>query len=250
MVNGPTYLGVNGTVRDYEEWKFGQFALAVIQKHNASDAEHPLFLNYNMHIAHEPLQAPHPYFRAQEVLTNATFPDAPGQPRAIYHAMVHFADDVLGNLTAALVANGDMWKNTLVVLTSDNGGGSMWAARGVVGGAHNWPARVEQLYAGGADQIVCFSRADGGGEQLATEGAQNDGGRAVSAVLYPQDCMRLASGCRLRGMIGRHAWGFVNVAQPISGECTSHHPAEFTAGCIRLPCRCAPHRRTGRAGCA
>jgi arylsulfatase A-like enzyme len=184
MVNGPTYLGVNGTVRDYEEWKFGQFALAVIQKHNASDAEHPLFLNYNMHIAHEPLQAPHPYFRAQEVLTNATFPDAPGQPRAIYHAMVHFADDVLGNLTAALVANGDMWKNTLVVLTSDNGGGSMWAcARGCGGGAqlactrrtlvvltrlcvspgpmgaaNNWPLKGHKMTVGGPYPQCCTRR--------------------------------------------------------------------------------------------
>ena len=48
-------------------------------------------------------QAPHCYFAAQEVLTNATTcPDAPSQPRAIYHSMVKFADDVLGNLTAAL----------------------------------------------------------------------------------------------------------------------------------------------------
>ena len=82
-----------GTVMDYEEWKFSQYALAVIRKHSTGDEEHPLFLNYNMHVVHMPLQAPHSYFEAQAVRTNATFPDAPNQPRAIYHAMVKFADD-------------------------------------------------------------------------------------------------------------------------------------------------------------
>jgi arylsulfatase I/J len=121
MHNGPSLLGVNGTVTDYEEWKFSQYAARVIRDHNATDKYHPLFLNYNMHVVHEPLQAPHPYFAAQEVLTNATYPDAPSQPRAIYHSMVKFADDVLGNLTATLKSN-HMWEDTLIVITSDNGG--------------------------------------------------------------------------------------------------------------------------------
>jgi len=158
MFNGPSLLGVNGTVTDYEEWKFSQFALTVIREHNSSDKEHPLFLNYNMHVIHEPLQAPHSYFAAQAVRTNATYPDAPQQPRAICkfrqrlfldfydhppqislpspphcvarnecltrksqrpdHAMVKFADDVVGNFTALLKSK-DMWNDTLVVITSD-----------------------------------------------------------------------------------------------------------------------------------
>jgi arylsulfatase I/J len=122
MHNGPTLLGVNGTIEDYEEWKFSQYAMRTIRDHNATDKEHPLFLNYNMHCVHEPLQSPHSYFAAQEVLTNATYPDAPAQPRAIYHSMVKFADDVLGNLTAALKSNHHMWEDTLIVITSDNGG--------------------------------------------------------------------------------------------------------------------------------
>ena len=121
MHNGPSLLGVAGTVEDYEEWKLCQYALSVINKHNASDEEHPLFLSYNMHTVHEPLQAPHSYFAAQAVRTNATYPDAPLQPRAIYHSMVKFADDCVGNLAAALKAKG-MWSDTLFVFTSDNGG--------------------------------------------------------------------------------------------------------------------------------
>eukprot|EP01052_Picozoa_sp_SAG31_P007049 SAG31_NODE_331_length_17518_cov_32.495042_14_plen_223_part_00 len=93
MYNGASLLGVNGTLQDYEEWKFGQYAESVIRKHNTSDHVHPLFLNYNMHVIHEPLQAPRAYFTAQALRTNATFPDATNQPRAIYHSMVKFADD-------------------------------------------------------------------------------------------------------------------------------------------------------------
>ena len=113
MTNGPTLLGVNGTVADYEEHKFAQYALKVIAEHNASD---PLFLNYNMHVIHEPLQAPHSYFEAQAARTNATFPDAAAQPRAIYHSMVKFADDTLGSLVTALKEK-SMWADTLVVTT-------------------------------------------------------------------------------------------------------------------------------------
>ena len=132
MHNSASLLGVNGTVRDYEEWKFLQYALAVIRNHTA---DRPLFLNYNMHVVHEPLQTPYEYFAAQEVLTNRTYPDAPNQPRAVYHAMVAFADDCLGNLTAALRAKG-MWNDTLVVVTSDNGG-PMYGNNA----ANNWPLK-------------------------------------------------------------------------------------------------------------
>lgn len=99
-----------------------QYAVGVIHNHsNTARATQPMFLNYNMHVVHEPLQAPHAYFAAQAILTNVTYPDAPNQPRAIYHSMVRFADDCLGNLTAALKST-EMWKDTLVVVTSDNGG--------------------------------------------------------------------------------------------------------------------------------
>ena len=55
MHNGPSLLGVNGTVEGYEEWKFSQYAARVIRDHNATDKDRPLFLNYNMHVVHEPL---------------------------------------------------------------------------------------------------------------------------------------------------------------------------------------------------
>jgi len=155
----------SGQIKGQLETKmvFSQYAVGVIHNHSSSSsstaapAAQPLFLNYNMHVVHEPLQAPHAYFTAQAVLTNATYPDAPNQPRAIYHSMVRFAvgktplfapfiskndhlprqardntgkvekewrfpqDDCLGNLTAALKSTG-MWKDTVVVVTSDNGG--------------------------------------------------------------------------------------------------------------------------------
>ena len=88
----------SGQIKGQLETKmvFSQYAVGVIHNHSSSSstaapAAQPLFLNYNMHVVHEPLQAPHAYFTAQAVLTNATYPDAPNQPRAIYHSMVRFA---------------------------------------------------------------------------------------------------------------------------------------------------------------
>ena len=55
--------GLNGTtngsaIEDYEEWKFGQRAVSIIESHAPST---PLFLNYDFHIAHEKLEVPDEY---------------------------------------------------------------------------------------------------------------------------------------------------------------------------------------------
>jgi hypothetical protein len=52
MVNGASYLGVNGTLEDFEEFKLCQRALEVIREHNTTNQERRLFLNYNMHVIH------------------------------------------------------------------------------------------------------------------------------------------------------------------------------------------------------
>ena len=50
--------GLNGSqddhsISNYEEYKFGQHAVDIIKTHNP---DIPLFLNYDFHIVHEPLQ--------------------------------------------------------------------------------------------------------------------------------------------------------------------------------------------------
>jgi arylsulfatase I/J len=47
--------------------------------------------------------------------------DREGHSRQLYHAMVNFADEAVGNVTTALKAKG-MWEDTLVVFSADNGG--------------------------------------------------------------------------------------------------------------------------------
>ena len=43
---------VNGSVVDYEEYKFAQYALQLIDAH---DPAVPLFINWDFHVAHEPV---------------------------------------------------------------------------------------------------------------------------------------------------------------------------------------------------
>ena len=103
-----------GSVEGYEEYKFEQHVLAVIEAHDASS---PLFLNYDFHIVHEPMQVPDVYLAKFDFIANSSCGDHKTN-RQHYHAMVNFADGVLGNVTAALKAKG-LWDDTLLVLQSD-----------------------------------------------------------------------------------------------------------------------------------
>ena len=50
--------GMTGPEGIYEEFKFKTRNLEIINGHDASDADAPLFLCYTSHIVHEPLQVP------------------------------------------------------------------------------------------------------------------------------------------------------------------------------------------------
>jgi arylsulfatase I/J len=128
-------VGVNGSIVDYEEWKFGQYALKVINEHDPTD---PLFLCYCFHIVHEPLHVPRPFFDRQEHLLE--YPDFQFH-RTIYHAMVKFMDDVVLNVTTALKTK-DMYQDTLIVFSSDNGGPSFSGSSHT---ANNFPHRGSKM---------------------------------------------------------------------------------------------------------
>lgn len=85
----------------------------MIQILDAHDQSKPLFLNYDSKVAHYPLQAPPEY--------QAKFPFIKNDYRRTYHAMVAVLDDNLNNVTGKMKSLG-MWDNTLMVLSSDNGG--------------------------------------------------------------------------------------------------------------------------------
>ena len=121
--------GVNGTGPDnYEEGLFKQRVLDIVNNHDTST---PLFLYYAPHIVHAPLEVPDSY------LNKFSFID--DKDRQIYHAMVNYLDDVVGELVDALKKKG-MWNNTLFVTSSDNGG-PVYPG----GGANNYPLKGGKL---------------------------------------------------------------------------------------------------------
>jgi arylsulfatase A-like enzyme len=100
---------LNGT--GYEEYLFRDRMTEIISAHDAST---PLFLNYDSKVAHYPQQAPQEYQERFAFITDSV-------NRRMYHAMVTCLDDNLKNVTTQLKDKG-MWENTLMVLSSDNGG--------------------------------------------------------------------------------------------------------------------------------
>ena len=99
---------LNGT--GYEEALFLERILSILHAH---DPATPLFLNYDSKIAHYPQQAPVEYQERLSFITD--------ENRRMYHAMVAYLDDQLANITGTMRALG-MWDDTLMILTSDNGG--------------------------------------------------------------------------------------------------------------------------------
>lgn len=103
--------GMNGTM--YEEELFLRNSLKVIKEHDSSDPAHPLFLFHSFHIVHTPLQVP--------AVWEKRFRSLRDESRRKYAAMVQYMDHALGKMVAAFQAKG-LWENTLMVVSSDNGG--------------------------------------------------------------------------------------------------------------------------------
>ena len=81
-------FGLNGTGPDkYEEGLFKQQLLDIVTNHNASQ---PLFLYYATHAPHDPYQVPDSYYNRFNFIDTYL--------RLIYHAMVTYVDDVVGEL--------------------------------------------------------------------------------------------------------------------------------------------------------
>lgn len=96
----------------FEEILFRERIAKIINDH---DIKTPLFLTYTARVAHYPIQAPIEYQQLPHIA-------AINMPhRRVYHAMIAFLDDQIANITGMLKAKG-MWNNTLMVLSSDNGG--------------------------------------------------------------------------------------------------------------------------------
>ena len=101
---------------EYEDALFLQRALNIVSDFD-QETDDPLFLFYSPHIVHEPLQVPKEWLEKMDTLTN----DDEFDDRKRYLAMVQYMDSAIGNLTDAIQVNGNMWNNTLIVFSADNG---------------------------------------------------------------------------------------------------------------------------------
>ena len=117
--------GLNGTgPNNYEEGLFKEQLLNIINEH---DPTTPLFLYYATHAPHDPYEVPDSYWTQYSFIDNYY--------RRIYHAMVAYVDDVVGEVVEALKSKG-LWDDLLFVVSSDNGGPISLGK-----GANNYPLR-------------------------------------------------------------------------------------------------------------
>eukprot|EP00055_Hartaetosiga_balthica_P008219 m.29807 g.29807 ORF g.29807 m.29807 type:complete len:699 (+) comp6184_c0_seq2:200-2296(+) len=118
---------------------FAMEAERIVSNHNP---EHPLFLFYAFQSVHSPL-APLKNFM-DAIHGDYTI------SRHQAHAQMHHADTIIGNIVAILKKK-NMWENTLIVFSSDNGG--------FYKSQNNYPFRGSKHsdYEGGVRVIACVS---------------------------------------------------------------------------------------------
>ncbi|XP_064631744.1 uncharacterized protein LOC135490027 [Lineus longissimus] len=106
----------------YSTHVFTDRAINIISNH---PKESPLFLYLPFQAAHGPLQVPDRYSRPYRRKMK--------KPRAVFSGMVTAVDEAVGRIVDALKET-QMWNNTLLIFTNDNGG-----APGAMG--NNYPLR-------------------------------------------------------------------------------------------------------------
>jgi len=138
----------NGT--EWVDYLFLNESLSIINNHETST---PLFLFHAFHSVHAPLNAP-----AELYTDNYAPPPCEGEDamrtcfnltgslnhddRRSYAAMVTFTDTAIGKMVDALKAK-EMWDNTLVIVSADNGGAQYLSHIGyqLWGSGNNAPLR-------------------------------------------------------------------------------------------------------------
>jgi len=120
----------------YEEHIFKTRALEIIESHDTTKIDSPLFLFYAFHLVHSPLQVPIAYIqRIEQLVVKAGGQKFDTWTRHQVAAMALYMDDAIGEVVHAL-KHKHMWENTLVLFTADNGG-----AIYEPGGGNNYPLK-------------------------------------------------------------------------------------------------------------
>ena len=114
-------LGLNGSASCsqsnqagcvYQDEVFVQRVSQIIANHSKAPAA-PLFLFWAPHAPHDPYQVPQSYL---DKFANISVPE-----RQYYAAMTNLLDDNVGRVVE-MFKDAGLWENTLMVLSSDNGG--------------------------------------------------------------------------------------------------------------------------------
>ncbi|XP_060083290.1 arylsulfatase B-like isoform X1 [Ylistrum balloti] len=127
----------------YSTFQYTTRALNLIAQHNKSQ---PFFVYMPLQSVHEPIQVPIEYENMYNHIRN--------EGRRKFSGMVTAMDDVIGNVTEALKAN-DMYDDTLIIFSSDNGG---WPTEY----GNNFPLRGSKItvYEGGT-RVTSFIHGTG-----------------------------------------------------------------------------------------
>jgi len=151
---GPVYgtNGRKGELRTYSGYTFTNKAVASIRNHRSQRGRDPLFMYLSLHNTHTPIQAPERFVNMY---------NTGDKRRDTFYGMVSVVDETMKNITTALKEE-NMWDNTLLIWTTDNGspahGGSNHPLRG--GKANNWEGgiRVPTFVTGGYLPPVMYGK--------------------------------------------------------------------------------------------
>jgi len=159
------------------------------------DDSDPFLLFYSMHLPHYPSQVPEEYLESFENDVNYCKETGaevyPGYKagenrdefkcRSIVQSQVNLMDSIVGDIVDNLKAN-DLWDNTLLIFSSDNGG-SLELDHG---GSNNWPLRggKSSMWEGGVRSVAFVS----GGYLPESRRGQKEEGLMHLADWYPTFC--------------------------------------------------------------
>ena len=129
----------NGT---YDAYNYKDDLNIIFSEHDTSK---PLFIYLSLHNVHGPFQAPREWLDIYQHGSTC-------KKRHVYQAMVSVADNVTGHLVQLLQDN-NMWSNTVLVVSADNGGAQCMGSNNPLKGAK------DTLFEGG---VRALAFANGG----------------------------------------------------------------------------------------
>ncbi|CAC5379758.1 ARSB [Mytilus coruscus] len=194
VLNGTDFRDNKEPIRpnEYSTYAYARRADKIITQHNKSQ---PMFLYLPFQSVHQPIQVPEIYENMYEDIKN--------DGRRKFSGMVTALDDAIGNVTASLKRN-EMFEDTLIIFTSDNGGMPSYSG-------NNYPLRGGKatIYEGGT-RASAFVYGLG----LQKPNTVFDG--MIHAVDWMPTILSAAGGGQVSGIDGLNMWPSISEGVPSS----------------------------------